>query len=124
MAKSVDLELRKAFNDLQVKTVETKKKIRLIDSQISTLVKMLALTDLTYQKVITLPPNTKTYESVGRMFLLTELDQVQNNLRNSLDLISARIHDYENNKQYLESNVKESKNNIREMVQHKKEELS
>lgn len=122
MAKPVDLELKKAFVELQVKMVETSKKIQVIDSQIGVLKRVLQHADITQREISTLPPETKTYESVGRMFLLTDLAEIKNNLKNRTALLSARTKELEDNKQYLEKNLKESENNIREMVQQKKEQ--
>ncbi|XP_045761490.1 prefoldin subunit 1 [Maniola jurtina] len=122
MAKPVDLELKKAFVELQVKMVETSKKIQVIDSQIGVLKRVLQHADITQREISTLPPDTKTYESVGRMFLLTDLAEIKSNLKNRTALLTQRTTELENNKQYLEKNLKESENNIREMVQQKKEQ--
>ncbi|XP_050361197.1 prefoldin subunit 1 [Nymphalis io] len=122
MSKPVDLELKKAFVELQVKMVETSKKIHVIDSQIGVLKRVLHYADVTQREISTLPPETKTYESVGRMFLLTDLDEIKSNLKNRISLLTTRTSDLENNKQYLEKNLRESEDNIREMVQQRKEQ--
>ncbi|CAH2262219.1 prefoldin subunit 1-like [Pararge aegeria] len=122
MAKPVDLELKKAFVELQVKMVETSKKIQVIDSQIGVLKRVLQHADITQREISTLPPETKTYESVGRMFLLTDLAEIKSNLSNRTALLTSRTVELENSKEYLEKNLKESENNIREMVQQKKEQ--
>lgn len=123
MAKPIDLELRKAFVELQVKMVETSKKIQVIDSQISVLKRVLHRVEITQHEISTLPPGTKTYESIGRMFLLTDMDEVKSNLKNREAQLTTRTTELENNKQYLEKNLKESEDNIREMVQQRKEQI-
>ncbi|XP_052737145.1 prefoldin subunit 1 [Bicyclus anynana] len=120
MAKPVDLELKKAFVELQVKMVETSKKIQVIDGQIGMLKRVLQHADITQREISTLPPETKTYESVGRMFLLTDLAEIKSNLSSRTALLTSRTAELESNKEYLEKNLKESENNIREMVQQKK----
>lgn len=122
MAKPVDLELKKAFIELQVKMVETSKKIQVIDSQIGVLKRVLQHVDITQREITTLPPGTKTYESVGRMFLLTDLEEVKTNLKNRESQLTTRTAELEHNKQYLEKDLKESEDNIREMVQLRKEQ--
>ncbi|KAJ0183850.1 hypothetical protein K1T71_000273 [Dendrolimus kikuchii] len=122
MAKPIDLQLKKAFIELQVKMVETSKKIQSIDTQIGVLKRLLQHVDITQHEMGNLPSDTKTYESVGRMFVLKELDQVKLNLRNRQTQLNTRTTELENNKQYLERNLKESEDNIREMVQQKKEQ--
>ncbi|XP_013191461.1 prefoldin subunit 1 [Amyelois transitella] len=122
MAKPVDLELKKAFFELQVKMVETSKKIKDIDTQISVLKRYMQHVDITQHEISTLPPGTKTYESVGRMFLLTDLDEVKSNLKNRESQLTSRTKELEGTKHYLEKNLKESEDNIREMVQQRKEQ--
>ncbi|KAG7313004.1 hypothetical protein JYU34_000081 [Plutella xylostella] len=68
----------------------------------------------------TLPPETKTYESVGRMFLLTDLEEVKKSLANRKSLVAARSKELEKNKQYLEKNLEEFEGTIREMVKQRK----
>ncbi|XP_072930461.1 prefoldin subunit 1 [Epargyreus clarus] len=123
MSKPVDLELKKAFVELQVKMVETSKKIQVIDSQINVLKRVLQHVDITQHEITTLPPGTKTYEAVGRMFLHTDLAEVKKNLNTRVTQLAERTTELENNKQYLEKNLKESEDNIREMVQQRKEQI-
>ena len=122
MAKPIDLELKKAFVELQVKMVETSKKIKTINTQISVFKRLLHRVDATQTEIRMLPPETKTYESVGRMFLYTELDDVKRNLKNRESTLKTFATELENNKKYLEKNLKESEDNIREMVQQRKEQ--
>lgn len=122
MAKPVDLELRQAFIELQVKMIETSKKIQVIDSQILMLKRVLTHVDITQNEITKLPPATKTYESIGRMFLFNDLEEVKKNLKNREMQLSTRTAELENNKQYLEKNLKESEDNIRQMVQQRKEQ--
>ncbi|KAJ8737636.1 hypothetical protein PYW08_000231 [Mythimna loreyi] len=120
MAKPVDLELKKAFTELHLKMVETSGKIQIIDSQIDVLKRVMQHVDITQREISSFPPDTKTYESVGRMFLLTNLEDVKNNLKTRESQLTARTTELENNKQYLEKNLKESEDNIREMVEQRK----
>lgn len=120
MAKPVDLELKKAFTELQLKMVESSEKIQSIDSQIDMLIRAMQHVDITQRELSSFPPTTKTYEAVGRMFVLTNLDDVKNTLKARESQLTARTTELENNKQYLEKNLKESEDNIREMVEQRK----
>lgn len=71
-------------------------------------------------EITSLDQNTRTYESVGRMFILTPLDEVKKNLKTKQETAEEKIKALENNKSYLERNLKEAENNIREMVQQRK----
>lgn len=54
------------------------------------------------------------------MFILTPLDEVKVNLKKKQSTADDKIKALENNKAYLERNLKEAENNIREMVQQRK----
>nr|CAH7721379.1 unnamed protein product [Callosobruchus chinensis] len=61
------------------------------------------------------------YESVGRMFILTPANKVKENLKTKQTTADDKIKVQENNKLYLETSLKEAANNLRELVQHKKD---
>ncbi|XP_017781489.1 PREDICTED: prefoldin subunit 1 [Nicrophorus vespilloides] len=116
----VDLELKKAFGELQQKYVETSQKLKLSDLQIDTLRRAKQHASITERELSTLDSKTVMYEAVGRMFILTSSDDVKSNLKKKQDSAEEKIKNLENNKAYLERNLKEAENNIREMVQHRK----
>ncbi|XP_063237610.1 prefoldin subunit 1 [Bacillus rossius redtenbacheri] len=120
MAKTVDLELKKAFAELQLKMLETSQKLKLADVQIDNLKKSIHHAELTDKEISALPSDTKTYESVGRMFLLTDKDDVGKHLHTKIENCTEKIKSLENNKSYLERSLKDSENNLREMVQQRK----
>lgn len=123
MAKPVvDMELKKAFIELQGKMVETSKKIQVIDLQIGVLKRVSQHVDVTQREISTMPEDIKTYESVGRMFLFTDIAEIKSNLNNRKTQLASRTSELENNKEYLEKKLKESEDNIREMVQQRKEQ--
>lgn len=72
---------------------------------------------------MSLDSNTKTYDSVGRMFLLTPLDEIKEMLRVKQAAADEKIKTLENNKKYLERSLKDAENNLREMVQQRKDAL-
>lgn len=84
----------------------------------------------------------KTYEALGRAFVLTPRDEVFKNLdkvnsdtEQKITVLEVNIFQikninikyslvlfyFQNTKQYLEGNLKESENNLREMVQRKRD---
>lgn len=73
-----------------------------------------------YREITSLDSKTKTYESVGRMFLLADMSEVKSNLKKRQQSADEKIKSLENNKNYLERSLKEAENNLREMVQQKK----
>ncbi|GFG37615.1 hypothetical protein Cfor_12694 [Coptotermes formosanus] len=121
MAKTVDLELKKAFAELHQKLTDTTHKMKLADEEISCLKMSMHHARLTDSEITRLDPGTKVYESVGRMFLLTDIPNVRNSLQNKLQNCAEKIKVLENNKSYLERSQKDSENNIREMIQQRRE---
>jgi prefoldin subunit 1 len=68
-----------------------------------------------------LEEGTKTYESVGRMFVLTPIDQVKESLQKKQALSEEKIKVLVNNMAYLQNSLKDATNSLRELVQQKKE---
>lgn len=66
-------------------------------------------------------PDTKTFESVGRMFVLSPKSQVEENIRKKQSIADEKIKTLEGQMQYLDNSLKEATNSLRELVQQKKE---
>nr|CAG4646743.1 EOG090X0LK7 [Macrothrix elegans] len=117
----MDMELKKAFTELQQKMVETSQKLKLADIQIETLKRTMTHAQLTEKEISQLPTETKTYESIGRMFVLKNNSEIQKNLENKVKACEEKIKTLDGSKSYLERSLKESENNIREMIQQRKD---
>uniref|UniRef100_A0A674K5K4 Prefoldin subunit 1 n=1 Tax=Terrapene triunguis TaxID=2587831 RepID=A0A674K5K4_9SAUR len=68
MAAPVDLELKKAFTELQAKVIDTQQKVKLADIQIEQLNRTKKHAHLTDTEIMTLVDETRMYEGVGRIF--------------------------------------------------------
>ncbi|XP_072230765.1 prefoldin subunit 1 [Leuresthes tenuis] len=116
MATPVDLELKKAFSELQVKMIDTQQKVKLADLQIDQLTRVQKHAKLTHAEIATLPDNTRLYEGVGRMFILQSKEEINNLLTDKQRTVDEKIKELEQRKVYLERSVKEAEDNIREML--------
>ncbi|GAB6026025.1 Prefoldin subunit 1 [Chamberlinius hualienensis] len=116
----VDMELKKAFQELQLKMIDTTQKLKLSDIQIEGLKRSIQHSKLTNQEISGLPEGVRTFEGVGRMFLLTDTNAVTTNLQKKMESASEKIKSLEGNKSYLERNLKESEDNLRELIISKK----
>ncbi|KAJ0003884.1 hypothetical protein NQD34_010098 [Periophthalmus magnuspinnatus] len=116
MAAPVDLELKKAFSELQVKVLDTQQKAKMADLQIEQLSKVHKHARLTHGEISALPDNTRLYEGVGRMFILQPKEEINNQLMDKQRTADEKIKELEQKKQYLERSVKEAEDNIREML--------
>ncbi|CAH2209588.1 prefoldin subunit 1-like [Pararge aegeria] len=121
MGENLGVELSKAFSDLDIKMAETTQNIHVIDSQIGILKRAMHHTNVARQEISILPPETKAYKSVGRMFLLTDLTQVQSNLEEKIVALTTRTNELEAKKKCLEQSLKESEQNLKEMQKQHKE---
>ncbi|XP_070839419.1 prefoldin subunit 1 isoform X2 [Chaetodon trifascialis] len=115
MAAPIDLELKKAFSELQVKMIDTQQKVKLADLQIDQLTRVQKHAKLTHDEITKLPDNTRLYEGVGRMFILQSKEEINNQLTDRQKTADEKIKELEK-KVYLERSVKEAEDNIREML--------
>ncbi|XP_056141282.1 prefoldin subunit 1 isoform X2 [Lampris incognitus] len=115
MAAPVDLELKKAFTELQAKMIDTQQKVKFADLQIEQLSRLKKLANLTHVEITALPNNTRMYEGVGRMFILQSKEEINNQLTEKQKTADENIKELEK-KTYLERSVKEAEDNIREML--------
>ncbi|KAK2566422.1 Prefoldin subunit 1 [Acropora cervicornis] len=116
MATTFDQELRKAFQELQGKVIETTQRVKIAEGQISQLKRNIAHARLTDQELASLSSDTKTYESIGRMFVLEPVSYIRKELEKKLQNNEEKIRSIEANKEYLQRSVKEHEDNIREML--------
>ncbi|XP_026556727.1 prefoldin subunit 1 [Pseudonaja textilis] len=116
MAASVDLELKKAFSELQAKVIETQQKVKLADIQIDQLNRTKKHAHLTDTEIMTLAEETRMYEGIGRMFILHPKEVIHNQLLEKQKMAEEKIKELEQRKSYLERSVKEAEDNIREML--------
>ena len=115
-----DLELKRAFGELQQKMVETQQRMKVSDLQIENLKRTITHSQLTAQEIDSLPDQTPVYESVGRMFLLSTKEDIDKMLDRKQDTCKEKIKNLEGNKKYLEKSIKESENSLRELIVAKK----
>lgn len=118
--KAPDMELKKAFMELQAKLVENRQKMKLADMQIENLKRTITHSELTEAEIKALPQETRVYESVGRMFLLSSRPEVGTRLGEKQVTCRERIKNLEANKSYLERSLKDSENSLRELIQQKR----
>uniref|UniRef100_A0A1B0CSN2 Putative molecular chaperone prefoldin subunit 1 n=1 Tax=Lutzomyia longipalpis TaxID=7200 RepID=A0A1B0CSN2_LUTLO len=104
-----DLELRKAFAEMQMNKIESTKKLRSKQRLI-----------ITEHEVSNLPPETKVYASIGRMFALSSAPEMTSELKAKQTKVDSMISQCDTNKNYVLKNLKEQEDNLRELVQQKK----
>lgn len=115
-APTFDEDLKKAFQELQVKVITTTQQVKLAEAQISQLSRNVTHAKLTDQELSTLPEETRTYQAVGRMFMLEPMSEVRSSLNKKIKEGEDKVKTIDQNKQRLQKSVKDQENNIREML--------
>uniref|UniRef100_A0A7S1G8S4 Uncharacterized protein n=1 Tax=Bicosoecida sp. CB-2014 TaxID=1486930 RepID=A0A7S1G8S4_9STRA len=72
--------------------------------------------ELTAEEMSRIPEGTKTYEAVGKMFVMTPLDEVKAHLADKVSAQEKRLKNFEASIEYLEKASKEADSNWMEMV--------
>lgn len=117
-----DLELKKAFSELQRKMVGTGQKLQIKDMQINQIKRIKQENENTAKEFAKLSDDTVVYESVGRSFILTDINQMKTNLASENKSIDEKIAALQNDKVFLTRNLAQSEENLRELVQQKKKQ--
>lgn len=115
----VDMELKKHFEELQAQLVDTRVKMKQIDVQMDSQKKLIQHSTITKSEITGLPNDVRTYESLGRMFVLRKKSEVEEMLDSKISSGTERIQSLETNKKYLETSLKERENSLRELVSQK-----
>ena len=68
----VDMELKKAFEELQVKILSNRSQQKVISTQTDYLKRQIQHSKLTESEIQQLSESVRMYEGVGRMFVLSE----------------------------------------------------
>merc|ERR1712183_94819 len=111
-----DADLKKAFQELQAKMVTTTQQVKLAEAQIAQLTKNITHARLTDNQLSDLPAETRTYQSVGRMFILEPIDHLRDDLKTKIAEGEEKIKTIEKSKEQYQRNVKDHENSIREML--------
>ena len=118
--KGPDMEVRRAFVELQTKMVDAKQKMKMADLQVENFKRSITHTELIGAEIKSLPEETRLYESVGRMFMLSTRAEITDALDKKQEKLNEEIKNLEAKKTYLEKSLKDSENSLRELVAQKK----
>merc|ERR1712002_1143868 len=106
---SVDLELKQAFQELQSKISQTNQHMQISDAQIETSKRQNRQIELQKVQFEQIPSEVKVFKSVGRMFLLSDVTNIQKEN-------DTKIKALESKKKHLEKSIQDSKNGLNELI--------
>ena len=116
MHPQVDLELKKAFEDLQVKMLTTRNQMKVITAQVEQLKRQIQHSKLTDAEIKVMAEDVRMYEGIGRMFSLSDKGKIIKNLDEKTKQCETKIASLEKTKEYLEKSLKDSENSLRELI--------
>lgn len=106
---------------MHITKIESSKKLRMLELQSEALRMSKQRLEITQREITKLPADTNVYESVGRMFALSTVPDMTTELKARKEKAEQIIAEYDTHKQYLLKNVKEQEDNLRELVQQKRD---
>lgn len=112
----VDLELKKAFEDLQVKMLTSRNQMKVIDAQIEQLKRQMHHSRLTESELKSLDEAVPMYEGIGRMFVLSQKAKIMDTLDLKTKQCENKAASLEKNRDYIEKSLKESEKSLRELI--------
>ncbi|RUS79662.1 hypothetical protein EGW08_012585 [Elysia chlorotica] len=114
-----DPELANAFAELSMKKIQAEGQIRLSNAQIESLNRKIQHSKIVEHEVSDLPEDVRLYKAVGRMFLFQNQAEIKSDLKKNQQTFSEKIKTLEASKEYLQKNIEECKNSVRELVMTK-----
>ena len=112
----VDMELKKAFEDLQIKMLNSRSQVKVITAQTEQLKRTMQHSKLTEAELEQLDASIRMYEGIGRMFVLSDKKKILENLEEKAKTCDAKMKNLEKTKEYLEKTVKDSEESLRELI--------
>lgn len=107
---------------MQVNKIETTKKIRILDVQIDNLKAQKKRFELTSKEVEKLSENAKVYSAVGRMFVMSSIPEIKEELKQKQEKVGKVVETCDKSKNVLFTNLQSQENSLRELVDAKKKE--
>ncbi|XP_055923749.1 prefoldin subunit 1 [Eupeodes corollae] len=117
---AMDMELKKAFTEVQIHRVETTKKMNMLDMKHDMVKTGKHKCILTEKGTSDLPDDARVYLSVGRMFVLTNVQNMREDLKSKQEKCQKTLDLLEKKKEFLAKSLKDQEDNLRELVKQKK----
>lgn len=108
---------RAAFVELQARMIETKGKIKQLQAQTRSKESEKKRAYLTLEELRQLPDDTNTYKTIGKVFILEPRSVLMNEQEQKLNDSETTIASMQTSEEYLEKQLAEVENNIRELLQ-------
>ncbi|XP_050215538.1 prefoldin subunit 1 [Mercurialis annua] len=112
-----DDTIRTAFMEIQNRMIETTAKLKQVQNQMRAKEGEKKRAFLTLEELNQLPDGTNTYKSIGRTFVLEPTSVLITEQEQKLKDSETAISSLQTSKEYLEKQIAEVENNLRELLQ-------
>ena len=104
---------------MQINQIETSKQVKLIDFRSDVLRNTRQKYILTEKGISDLTDDSKVYSSVGRMFALSNVSEIRDELKSNQEKCDDVMKQLGEKKLYLVKSLKEQEDQLRELVKQK-----
>ncbi|KAK2407404.1 prefoldin [Trifolium repens] len=111
-----DESIKTAFVEIQGRMIETTRKLKQVQNQIRSKETDKKRAFLTMEELKQVPDDTNVYKSIG-MFVLETKAKLMNEQENKFKDSEASITSLQSSREYLEKQIAEVENNLRELLQ-------
>ncbi|KAK8192951.1 prefoldin subunit 1 [Phyllosticta capitalensis] len=109
--------LAKLLQEIEQKAAFSQQQIGLVKAQMTAKAREQRMLQLTTTEVDSLPKDTRVYEGVGKMFVLTPTNDVKHRLAKESEEAKSDTTNLEKKLHYLETTLKNSKDNFEQLLQ-------
>ena len=115
-SSNLDDASARELDDLQVQAQQTRRDLSLVENQLLRLARDQRLAEVTLEEVAQLPVDTNCYRSIGKIFVKTSQDRVQEHLNEQTQSSQKRLADLTQKKDYLERRMKSQVQNMKDIL--------
>ncbi|KAF2145467.1 uncharacterized protein K452DRAFT_264515 [Aplosporella prunicola CBS 121167] len=107
--------LQKLLQEIEQKAAFSQQQMGLVKAQMAAKAREQRMLQLTTSEVDALPPDTKVYEGVGKMFVFSPRDDVKQRLAAEGEELKGDTVNLEKKLHYLETTYKNSRDNLEQL---------
>ncbi|PNY14077.1 putative prefoldin subunit 1-like protein [Trifolium pratense] len=108
---------QRAFVEIQGRMIETTRKLKQVQNQIRSKETDKKRAFLTMEELKQVPDDTNVYKSIGKTFVLETKATLMNEQENKFKDSETSITSLQSSREYLEKQIAEVENNLRELLQ-------
>ena len=118
----IEIKDREQFEDAQNKYLEYKGQYLQTSRMVEVLQNEKRKVELTLQQLEETPANTKTYQQIGRMFLLTPRTDIEKSIKQNIQKNEDQREEYEKKRKYLETRLNQTSKQMQDLIVERKDQ--